>query len=112
MKVEAKRLKKILSHHPAESTALIHLLQDIQAEWGYLPGEAISQAADHVGVPVSKAYSVATFYKAFSLMPRGKTTLRVCTGTACHIRGAAVLFGPALFAAAARSPRIVAAIRG
>jgi NADH-quinone oxidoreductase subunit E len=89
--VERKRLEAVLAKRPADPSALIHLLQDIQAEWGYLPAEGIKRAAAHVGVPLSKAYSVATFYRAFSLTPRGRTTLRVCTGTACHIRGAQVL---------------------
>ena len=67
---------------------LIGLLQDIQKEYGFLPGEALDRlSADH-RIPVSEIYSVATFYNAFSLVPKGEHHVAVCMGTACHVRGA------------------------
>ena len=72
---------------------LISVLQDIQLEYRYLPRPALDQVAERLGVPLAKVYGVATFYKAFSLTPRGEKVLRVCTGTACHIRGAPLILG-------------------
>ncbi len=85
-------IERVLSHLSAgDASVLIHAMQDVQAEFNYLPAEAVKAVAGHLGVPVSKAYAVATFYKAFSLKPRGKTILKCCTGTTCHIRGASVI---------------------
>ncbi|RME20910.1 MAG: NAD(P)H-dependent oxidoreductase subunit E [Candidatus Zixiibacteriota bacterium] len=64
------------------------ILQDIQKEYHYLPCEALKEVASSLSLPLSKVFSVATFYNAFSLQPRGERTIRVCVGTACHIRGA------------------------
>ncbi len=69
-------------------TPLISILEKIQAKYRYLPREAMILASEMLGVPLSQVYSVATFYHAFSLKPRGKHTISVCTGTACHVRGA------------------------
>jgi NADH-quinone oxidoreductase subunit E len=82
------RVEALLAERPRERSELIPLLQDIQRECRYLPAGALRRVAEHLGVPLSKVYSVATFYKAFSLEPRGRTVIKVCTGTACHIRGA------------------------
>ena len=68
-------------------TPLIAVLEEIQATYHYLPREAMILVSDRLGVPLSQVYSVATFYHAFSLEPRGKHTVSVCTGTACHVRG-------------------------
>jgi NADH-quinone oxidoreductase subunit E len=67
---------------------LVSILQDIQAEYNYLPKEAIIQVSQGLDVALSQAYSVATFFKAFSLKPRGRHLINVCLGTACHVRGA------------------------
>ena len=67
--------------------ALITALARIQARCRYLPPEALLLASERLGVPLSQAYSVATFYNAFSLKPKGKHCLHVCMGTACHVRG-------------------------
>ncbi|MBC8394165.1 MAG: NADH-quinone oxidoreductase subunit NuoE [Deltaproteobacteria bacterium] len=67
---------------------LIMILQDINAQYNYLPMEALLLVSENLGVPVSEVYGVATFYKAFSLEPRGKHIIHLCTGTACHVRGA------------------------
>ena len=90
--VDPKKTAKILERYEeGDGTGLIHALQDIQAEFGFVPGEAVETLCGHLHVPLSKAFSVATFYKAFSLEPKGKVVIRVCTGTACHIRGAQTL---------------------
>ena len=68
--------------------SLISVLEEIQAQYHYLPREAMILVSERMGVPLSQVYSVATFYHAFSLAPRGKHRICVCTGTACHVRGA------------------------
>jgi NADH-quinone oxidoreductase subunit E len=67
---------------------LICILQDIQSRYGYLPKEAMSRVAEKLDIPLIQIYSVATFFKAFTLRPKGGHTIQVCLGTACHVRGA------------------------
>ena len=67
---------------------VIDVLQKFQAEFGWVPPEAMERASEKTGIPLVKFYEVATFYAAFSLKPRGRHVIRVCTGTACHVRGA------------------------
>jgi NADH-quinone oxidoreductase subunit E len=80
--------ERILASYPAEEASLIQVLQDVQRAYGYLPCEALTRVAEALDVPFAKVFSVGTFYKAFSLDPLGRTVVKVCTGTACHIRGA------------------------
>lgn len=68
--------------------SLISILEEIQTQYRYLPQDAMILVSEKLGVSLSQVYSVATFYHAFSLMPRGEHTIHVCTGTACHVRGA------------------------
>lgn len=68
--------------------SLIMILQDIQGEYKYLPEPALREVATRLNVPIAQVYGVATFYKAFSLEPRGKHLIQVCCGTACHVKGA------------------------
>jgi len=90
--IDTKQLEGVLGkYEQGESGALVHLLQDVQNEFNYLPKESIVAVASHLDVPLTKAFSVATFYKAFSLEPRGKTIVKVCMGTSCHIRGASIV---------------------
>jgi NADH-quinone oxidoreductase subunit E len=87
-----KKMDALLERfEPGDKTGLIHALQDIQAAFNYIPFEAVEILCRHLEVPLSKAFSAATFYKAFSLEPKGDLIIRICTGTACHIRGAQVL---------------------
>lgn len=81
-------VRKIVESYGKRESGLIAMLQDIQREEGYLPREALEIVASEVGVPLTRLYSLATFYSAFSLTPRGRYTINVCTGTACHVRGA------------------------
>ncbi|MBW2018786.1 MAG: NADH-quinone oxidoreductase subunit NuoE [Deltaproteobacteria bacterium] len=82
------RLKKILSVFEGKKGALISILQRVQEEFGYLPEDALSEIAIFLKVPLSQVFSVATFYAHFHLTRRGDHLVRVCQGTACHVRGA------------------------
>jgi len=81
-------LDAILDRYDRNPAQLIPILQDVQAEENYLPRETLEAISEKLGVPLVRIYSVATFYKAFSLDPRGKHIIQVCMGTACHVRGA------------------------
>ncbi len=70
-----------------EAPNMIPMLQDIQGILGYLPEDDIIRVAQHLGVPTSRVYGVATFYNQFRLTPLGKHVIRVCRGTACHVKG-------------------------
>jgi NADH-quinone oxidoreductase subunit E len=87
----AKQLKvkvgQVLEKYQRDKSALIDILHDTQSEIGYLPKEALEEIGAGLGVPLSRVYSVATFFKAFSLTPRGRHIVSVCMGTACHVRG-------------------------
>jgi NADH-quinone oxidoreductase subunit E len=82
------RLKPILAKHAGKQGVLISLLQDVQEEFGFLEETVMSFAAEALKLPLSHLYGVASFYSQFYFEPRGKHIVRVCTGTACHIRGA------------------------
>lgn len=71
-----------------EQKELIHILHQVQSDFGYIPPEAIGRIARHLNISESDIYGVLTFYKAFSLKPRGKHVITICMGTACHVRGA------------------------
>ena len=71
-----------------DRSALIQVLLDIQRENHWLAKDALKQVNQRLGVPLTQIYHVATFYKAFSLVPRGRHSVSVCLGTACHVRGA------------------------
>lgn len=77
----------ILDRYPSHPQNLISLLQDVQAEYDYISPQHLNLICGHVGVPLSRAWSVATFYKSFSLEPRGEHEIKVCLGTACHLKG-------------------------
>lgn len=82
-----KKVAAIINKYNADKEQLIPILQDTQAEFHYLPKEVLTQVSDTMGIPLSRVYSVTTFFKAFSLKPRGKHLINVCLGTACHVRG-------------------------
>ena len=77
---------EIIEHYGRKAASLIPIMQDIQAEYRYLPGELLTYVAEQIGVTEAKAYSVATFYENFSFEPKGKYVIKVCDGTACHVR--------------------------
>lgn len=76
----------IIELHGAQTASLIPIIQDIQSEYRYLPPELLSYVAKKIGITEAKAYSVATFYENFSFEPKGKYVIKVCDGTACHVR--------------------------
>ena len=85
------KVDEILSRYPRDEASLVMVLQDIQAQFRFLPCEALERVADQLDIPRSRVFSVSTFYKAFSLEPRGKVVIQVCKGTACHVRGAQLI---------------------
>jgi NADH-quinone oxidoreductase subunit E len=86
-KMDLKKVDEIIDKYNAEKSWLIGIFQDIQQEWRYLPREAMMRVVERLGIPITQAYMVATFYKSFSLVPRGEHEIHVCLGTACHLRG-------------------------
>lgn len=84
----ATDVRKIIEKYDGDKGQLVSILQDIQDESRYLPRETLDDVSQVLDVPMSQIYSVVTFFRAFSLEPRGRHTLRVCLGTACHVRGA------------------------
>jgi len=83
-----QEIDEILDRHGRREDELIAILQDIQDKKNYLPEDALRYVAEGLGTPLSKVYSISTFFRAFSLEPRGRHLIRVCTGTTCHVRGA------------------------
>ena len=87
----AAKTKQIVKKHGGGKSAMIAVLQDIQEAFNYLPKEALKTAAKAMNVPFTRVYEAATFYTAFSLKPRGENIVKICMGTACHVRGASAL---------------------
>jgi len=83
-----EKVAAIISKYNAEPGQIVSILQDIQTQYYYLPKEILIQISQIMGIPLSRVYAVATFFRAFSLKPRGKHLINVCLGTACHVRGA------------------------
>ncbi len=81
--------ENVLESHDYNGSALIAVLQDIQKEKNYLAEDDLRDIAMRLNVPLTRIYAIATFYKAFSLKPRGRHLLNVCLGTACHVKGGA-----------------------
>ena len=91
--IEPTVLETILDRYDRDPANIISILQDIQSETNWLPEEDLRYVAAKLEIPLSKMMSLATFYKAFSLKPRGKHIVSVCLGTACHVRGAERIVG-------------------
>ena len=85
------KTREIVKKHGGDKSAIIAVLQDIQEAFNYLPKEAMTTVGTMMGIPASRVYEVATFYNAFSLNPRGKHIVKICVGTACHVRGASAI---------------------
>jgi len=83
-----EKVTEVLDKYQRDKSSLVSILQDTQSELGYLAREALVDISAGLDVPLSQVYSVATFFKAFSLQPRGRHLINVCMGTACHVRGA------------------------
>lgn len=82
---------EILEGYSPEEASLIQVLQDVHRAYNYLPCDVLGTVAKTLNVPLAKVFSVSTFYKAFALEPQGDTIIKICVGTACHIRGAGQL---------------------
>ncbi|MCC6202653.1 MAG: NAD(P)H-dependent oxidoreductase subunit E [Gammaproteobacteria bacterium] len=85
---DTTKVQQIIDRHDAREGALIEILLDIQHEFHWLPSEALELVSDRLNVPMGRIRHTATFYKAFSLVPKGRHEINVCMGTACHVRGA------------------------
>jgi NADH-quinone oxidoreductase subunit E len=86
--MDIDRIDQIVDEHQAEASSLIQILLDIQSENHWLPKEALERVGERLDVPASRIQHIATFYKAFSLVPKGRHEIHICVGTACHVRGA------------------------
>ncbi len=86
--MDMNRIDQIIDKHGRKSSSLIQVLLEIQREHHWLPKEALDRVSERLQVPVNRIQHIATFYKAFSLVPKGRHEVHVCMGTACHVRGA------------------------
>ena len=84
-------VSKVVEKHGSDKGMLIQILLDLQSGFGWLPREVLAEVRKELGVPLTRVYQAATFYKAFSFAPRGKHSVRVCLGTACQVRGASLI---------------------
>lgn len=90
---ELAKIDQTVDRHGGDKNALIQILLDIQQENRWLPKDALMQISQKLDIPLTQIYHIATFYKAFSLVPEGRHSVLVCMGTACHVRGATPPFG-------------------
>ena len=86
--MDSSNIDKIIAKYQGDAGSLIQVLLEIQSENRWLPKEALEKVSKQLNVPLSRIHHIATFYKAFSLVPRGRHEIHVCMGTACHVRGA------------------------
>ncbi len=84
---KASKVETLVDSYIDKKEQLISLLQDVQAEFNYIPQDVMIKISQKLGIPLSQVFSVATFFQAFSLKPRGRHTITVCLGTACHVKG-------------------------
>lgn len=87
MPLDLEAVHGIIAKHGYEESSLIAILQDMQSTFNYLPQKALREVSLSMNIPLSRIYAIATFYKAFSVRPRGRHSIHVCLGTACHVRG-------------------------
>jgi len=86
--MQSSEIDVIIDQHEGKESSILAILQDIQAKEKYLPREVLEYVGQQLRIPLNKIYRIATFYRAFSLKPRGRHEICVCMGTACHVRGA------------------------
>ena len=86
--MENERIDQIIDKHQGEASSLIQVLLEIQCENRWLPKEALERVSEKLQVPLTRIQHIATFYKAFSMVPKGRHEIHICVGTACHVRGA------------------------
>jgi len=86
--MDIERIDRIIEEHGGEASSLIQVLLQIQSEDRWLPAEVLERVSEKLQVPIARIRHIATFYKAFSMVPKGRHRVHVCMGTACHVRGA------------------------
>ncbi len=86
--MNSDKIDQIIDKHQGEASSLIQVLLEIQSEKHWLPKEALERVSEKLQVPLTRIRHIATFYKAFSLIPKGRHQIHICMGTACHVRGA------------------------
>ncbi len=86
--MDTDRIDQIIDKHQGRASSLIQVLLDVQSENNWLPKEALMRVSERLAVPLSRIRQITTFYKAFSLVPKGRHDVHICVGTACHVRGA------------------------
>jgi NADH-quinone oxidoreductase subunit E len=86
--MDNSKIDAILGKHGGDASSLIQVLLEIQRENRWLPGEVLDRVSEKLHVPLNRIQNIVTFYKAFSLVPKGRHEINICTGTACHVRGA------------------------
>ncbi len=86
--MDINRIDQIIDKHNCEASSLIQILLEIQGENRWLPKQALERISERLEVPLSRIQHIVTFYKAFSLVPKGRHEIHICMGTACHVRGA------------------------
>ena len=86
--MDQEKIDRIIEKYKGKASSVIQALLEIQRENRWLPGEVLEKVSEKLGVPLSRIQHIVTFYKAFSLAPKGRHEIHVCTGTACHVRGA------------------------
>lgn len=91
--MDMRAIEEILHSYPAQQRYSLAMLQDMQRRFNYIPREGMEALASYLDCPLSALYAMATFYKALSLQPKGRHIIKLCDGTACHIRGAVNLVG-------------------
>jgi NADH-quinone oxidoreductase subunit E len=91
MKTTKAIVRDVVKRYGGRKRAVIQVLQDLQDRFRWLPPDVLEAAAEELGLPLARVFSVATFYKSFSLVPRGRHICTICMGTACHVRGGAAV---------------------
>jgi NADH-quinone oxidoreductase subunit E len=86
--MDTTRIDQIIDEHHGEPSSLIQVLLQVQSEYSWLPAEVLRRIGERLDVPLARIQHIATFYKAFSLVPKGRHQVHICMGTACHVRGA------------------------
>ncbi len=86
--MEINTVDKIIDKHGGRPSSLLQIMLDIQSENNWLPKQALDRVGEKLEVPMNRIQHIATFYKAFSLVPKGRNNVHICVGTACHVRGA------------------------
>lgn len=91
MEIDTAKIDDIISRYDKSEESLLAIIQEMQREFNYVPEEGLKRLSEAFDVPESRVYSMGTFYQALSLEPRGKYTIKVCMGTACHLKGAPLI---------------------